>query len=118
MEKQVIPQPIDVTVSHLVYGLLLAGLLHPIFPILALLLGYYKSKEVVNTYLYSHYQWQLQTLWMFIVGLVLVQLMKLIYLGILANLCLKVWLCYRIYQGWVLLFAGKDKPLTKPNYVK
>jgi uncharacterized membrane protein len=84
----------------------LAGL-----PLLAgVIINFIKRNEVQGTWLESHFNWQIQTVWITLAGFALAGLTFGIGIGFFILIPTIVLLVYRIAIGWTALNA--DKPVT------
>lgn len=82
------------------------GLLN--FPgIVAVVLNYVKRGAVAGTWLESHFDWQIRTFWLTLLGLLLAGVLMFtlvgIFLGVLLIFVLGIWVCYRVISGWLAL---------------
>ncbi len=98
---------LDTTITHIAYGLLLAGILSPIPLIVCIAIYYYKKKDVAGTILESHFDWQALTFWVAFIGFIIGSITEGIGLGYLVNIAISIWLLYRVYMGWRALYEGK-----------
>ena len=114
-----------VRLTHIIYGLhafsAAAGLVSSAFVVtafltgwpslLAVILNYAKRDDVRGTYLYSHFEWQIQTFWraliLFAVGMFLIVTIVLFPFGFALLLGTGLWVLYRIVKGWMALNEGK-----------
>jgi uncharacterized membrane protein len=86
--------------------------------IIAVVLNYAKRSEVRDTWLDSHFGWQIRTfwfalLWLFVGGMVFVTFVGApvaVAMWVLTGL----WVLYRIGRGWLTLSAEKPMPLPGP----
>lgn len=121
------------TVAHVVYGLhslsILAGILTGatvagafIFSwpsVLAVILNYVFRGDARDTYVESHYAWQIRTFWfaalfmavIFLVGTVLMFVGIGIIVFWIGFLVLGIWVAYRIAYGWLKLVRHEALPL-------
>ena len=80
--------------------------------LLAVILNYAKRADVRGTYLYSHFEWQIQTFWralgLFVLGMVLILTVVLFPFGFAVLIGTGVWVLYRIVKGWLALNEGKS----------
>ena len=117
--------------THLIYGLHAASLVIGIVgaatvvgaflfgwpSIIAVILNYVKRSEVRDTWLESHFRWQIRTFWYGLLWVALCGLFIVATLGVgllIAWIPLGVvglWFIYRILRGWLAL---NDR---KPMYV-
>lgn len=86
--------------------------------IIAVILNYIKRGEVRDTWLGSHYRWQLRTFWFALFWVLLAGLMALTIIGIpaafLVILVAGVWVLYRVIRGWMALVDRKPLPVPAP----
>ena len=132
---ELVPGPSEslINITHLIYALHALSLIIGTFgaatiigqflfgwpSIIAVIINYAKRDEVRNTWLESHFRWQIRTfwyalLWSLIIGLVSLPL-AVILIGIalwfIGLLLLGLWAIYRIVRGWLALNGGKALPL-------
>ena len=74
-------------------------------------LNFYKRNAVQGTWLESHFNWQIQTVWLTLGGLSLAGLTFETGIGIFILMPTIVLLVYRIVIGWNMLNA--DKPIKE-----
>jgi uncharacterized membrane protein len=79
--------------------------------ILAVILNYAKRADVGGTFLYSHFEWQIQTFWralvLFCIGMFLILTIVLFPIGFAVLIGTGIWVLYRIVKGWMALNEGK-----------
>jgi uncharacterized membrane protein len=95
-------------ITMLVYALQAASFFFGITAIAAVIINYLKREDVQNTWLASHFRWQIRTfwfglLWCAIGGLTVVVGIGFVMLGIAG-----LWLIYRVVKGWLRLSEGKE----------
>ncbi|HEX4997745.1 MAG TPA: hypothetical protein VFY29_05945 [Terriglobia bacterium] len=113
--------------THAIYGLhafsLLVGILTTAtvvgafltgWPsIIAVILNYAKRSEVRDTWLESHFRWQIRTFWFGLlwIGICLIFVVLTLGLGLLLVWIpvafVGVWFVYRIVRGWLALKDGR-----------
>jgi uncharacterized membrane protein len=75
--------------------------------LLGVVLNYLKRREVVGTWLDSHYRWQIRTFWFTLLWLVVYGLLIITLIGIpiawLLIVVLGLWVAYRVIRGWLAL---------------
>jgi uncharacterized membrane protein len=117
------PAPSVVTVAHIVYALhafaILTGIVGAATVIgsfvaslpslIAVILNYVKRSEARDTWVYSHYQWQIRTFWFGLVWAAIGVISLVILIGIAILGLLTLWLIYRITRGWLRL--RKHRPM-------
>lgn len=109
------------TITHVIYGLhaftVVTGLLSPMLivtafltgwpSILAVVLNYIKRGEARDTYLESHFRWQIRTFWFALLWVVVAWLLVFTLIGIpLAIAVVSIaglWVLYRVARGWLRL---------------
>lgn len=78
--------------------------------ILAVVLNYAKRSEARDTWLESHFSWQLRTFWFAFLWLVIAGLLFVTLIGIpiawIIVVATGVWVLYRIIRGWLVLNDG------------
>lgn len=107
MEKLSDEQSLNKTIAYIVYGLLGAGVFTPIPMIFAVLVSYFKKKEVVGTMLESHFEWQILTFWVACVLFLVGAFTTGIIIGYALLIAGYLWLAYRVYSGAKALYEGK-----------
>lgn len=73
-------------------------------------INFMRQDEVQGTWLESHFDWQIKTVWMALAGFALSGLTFEFGLGFFILIATVVLLVYRIVVGWVALNA--DRPVT------
>ena len=76
-------------------------------------INFLKRKEVEGTWLESHFNWQIKTVWMTLAGFALAGLTFEIGLGIFILIPTVMLLVYRIVVGWNAL--NSDEPVNDKN---
>ena len=95
-------------VTMLVYGLQAASFFLGITAIAAVILNYIKRDDVLNTWLASHFRWQIRTFWFGLLWGAIGGLTTIIGVGIAVLSVAAVWVIYRIMKGWLRLNEGKE----------
>ena len=93
----------------LVYALQAAGFLIGVTWIAAVVINYVKIDDVRNTWLETHFNWQIRTFWFGLAGWVLGFLTLVILIGWLILPIVTIWAIYRVVKGW--LFLNDRKPM-------
>ena len=127
---QRLPEPQWVTLTHVIYALhalsvisglsslssLSSALIVTEFltgwpSIVAVILNYWKRDCVRDTYLETHFVWQIQTFWRAVLATVVGWLLILSIVGFFAGLLVLygagLWVLYRIVRGWLRLLEHK-----------
>ena len=123
-----VPREGLVTLTHVMYGLhafsALTGLLTPALvvtafltgwpSIIAVIINYVKRSEVRETWLDSHFSWQLRTFWYALlwlgVGAVLFATVVGIPFAVALWLGTGIWVLYRLIRGWLALGSKQILP--------
>lgn len=118
-----------VTLTHVLYGLhgfsALMGILGPALivtafltgwpSIIAVIINYVKRGDARDTYLDSHFGWQLRTFWYALLWVVISLLLIVTVIGIpfawILVVLVGLWVLYRIIRGWIALVEGRPMPL-------
>ena len=77
--------------------------------IAALVTNYLKADEVRDTWLESHFRWQINTFWYGLLWSVLAWMFWIILLGWFFTAVVTVWIVYRIVKG--ALYLNDNKPI-------
>jgi uncharacterized membrane protein len=87
----------------LAYAMQAAGLL--LWPawIVGAVINYLKIGATRNTWLETHFNWQLRTFWVWLAGMVLAFILSIVKIGWLVGAAVTIWAVYRIVKGWLRL---------------
>lgn len=117
------------TLTHVMYALhafsALTGMLTPALvvtafltgwpSIIAIIINYVKRSEVRETWLDSHYSWQLRTFWYALLWLAVGAVLFATVVGIPFAFALwiatGIWVLYRLIRGWLALGSQQVLPL-------
>jgi uncharacterized membrane protein len=123
-----VPKPGMIKLTHVMYALhafsALTGLVSAAFivtaflsgwpSIIAVALNFMNRGEVRDTWLDSHFRWQMRTFWYALVWMLVAGLLALTLIGIPAAIVLLlgvgIWVLYRLARGWSAL--GAERPLA------
>ncbi|MDC8451099.1 MAG: hypothetical protein LV473_22525 [Nitrospira sp.] len=81
--------------------------------IIAVILNYIKRREARDTWIESHFRWQIRTFWFGLLWISLCMAFIIVTLGIgllftwLPITLVGLWFVYRIVRGWVTLSDGR-----------
>jgi uncharacterized membrane protein len=87
--------------------------------LIAVIMNYARRREAYGSFLQSHFNWQIRTFWLALLGLALTLLVSapLIFLAFLGARTAQagfgvvgVWMIYRVARGWLALRAGQAMP--------
>ncbi len=83
--------------------------------VLAVVLNYIQQGAVRDTWLQSHFRWQLRTFWFAALWIAVAVLLMLSLIGLpLAMLLILgagLWVLYRVARGWLALLGRRSLPL-------
>ena len=127
-----IPDPALVTYTHVIYGLhalsvligitgaatIVGSFIFGLPSIIAVIMNYVRRSEARETWLESHFRWQIRTFWWAfatsIIVLVLSAPLMLILVGFataaLGFLIIGLWVFYRVLRGWLALRHVRTVP--------
>lgn len=89
--------------AFLVYALQAAGFLFGLTWIVGVVINYLKIDAVRNTWLETHFNWQLRTFWLGLAGMAVAWLLMVVKIGVLIGFAVTVWAVYRVAKGWLAL---------------
>jgi uncharacterized membrane protein len=82
--------------------------------IIAIIINYTKRNAVRDTYLDSHFNWQIRTFWFAFLWMIFAAILFITVLGIALSYIITVgagiWISYRIIRGWLALNEGRPMP--------
>jgi uncharacterized membrane protein len=87
----------------LVYALQAVGFLMPLAWVVGVVIDYLKIDDVRNTWLETHFNWQLRTFWLGLAGMVVAWLLMIVKIGVLVGVAVTAWAIYRVVKGWLAL---------------
>jgi uncharacterized membrane protein len=123
-----VPSESLIRLTHVMYGLhafsALTGLLTPALvvtafltgwpSIIAVILNYVKRSDVRETWLDSHFSWQLRTFWFAVLWVIVGALLFATVVGIPFAFALwfgtGIWVLYRLIRGWLALGSQRILP--------
>ena len=83
--------------------------------IIAVIINYVTRGQVRNTWLDSHWRWQLRTFWFAALWLLVAGLLAMTFIGIPAAIMViavtGVWVLYRVIRGWLGLVDKRTMPV-------
>ena len=118
-----------VTVTHLVYALhafavfsavvgsatIIFSFIASLPSIAAVILNYWNQTAVRDTWLESHFRWQIRTFWFAVLWVVIAALMAVTVIGLPfafgLMLIVGLWILYRIVRGWWGLLQRAPMPM-------
>lgn len=130
-----VPGPSEslVNTTHLIYALHAVSLIIGTFgaptiigqflfawpSLIAVIINYIKRDEVRNTWLESHFRWQIRTFWYALLWSIIIAIPLFILMLVLVGFALwyigmsllGIWAIYRIARGWLALNDRKALPI-------
>ncbi|MBC8749016.1 putative membrane protein [Paraburkholderia sp. WC7.3g] len=101
------------TLTHVLYALYAVHWLTGGLTILiAIIINYVKRPDVAGTPYEAHFEWQIRTFWLGLVGYAIGALLLLVVIGIPLLWAVSIWMLYRIIKGWLYLYD--NKPFANP----
>jgi uncharacterized membrane protein len=103
MTEAVLPEAEEKKLRDLalaVYVLQAVGFVIGLTWIVGAVINYLKIGEVRNTWLETHFNWQLRTFWIGLAGLVVAWALTIVKIGYLVGLGVTIWAIYRVVKGW------------------
>ena len=91
------------TLAHVVYALQAVALVTGIPMLIGVIINYVTRGEVRDSWVDSHYRWQIRTFWYSVLWTVLGTVTVVILVGYLVLTLAYLWLIYRIAIGWIKL---------------
>lgn len=91
------------TIAFIVYALQVLAFINGITAIIGLIMNYIKLSDVKDTWLESHFRWQIRTFWFGLLWAVLGFATIFIMIGFVILFADMVWIIYRIVKGWLRL---------------
>jgi uncharacterized membrane protein len=125
---QQLPSPNMVQLTYLIYGLHLFSAINGVLTsafvvtaflsgwpsILAVLLNYIKRESTRDTYLESHFRWQIRTFWFALLWLVIGAILVITIIGIplawILVVVIGLWVLYRMGRGVARLMNQQAMP--------
>lgn len=123
------PLPSAVTAAHVVYALhafailigivgsasVIGSFVGSVPSIAAVIINYAKRSDAYDTWLESHYIWQIRTFWYAVLWVVVAVIFAVTLIGIPVAIGiaigLTIWLIYRIARGWLALQDRRPMPV-------
>src|SRR5690606_27968594 len=81
--------------------------------IAAIIINYLKRDDVADTWVASHFDWQIKTFWYGLAGAIVSWLLMFVLIGFPLMIAVVVWVIYRIVKGWLALADDKAVDATK-----
>ena len=110
MIDAVLPEAEEKKLRHLallIYVLQAIGFLIGLTWIVGVVINYLRIDDVRNTWLETHFNWQLRTFWLGLAGMAIAWLLMVVKIGVPIGFAVTVWAIYRVAKGWLALSDRK-----------
>lgn len=97
----------ETTMTHIIYALQAASLIFGITFLVAVIINYIKRGDVRNSWLDSHFSWQIKTFWYSLLWTIVGVVLTYVLVGFAILVLAYIWVIYRIVKGWLYLKDGK-----------
>ncbi|KIA79763.1 DUF4870 family protein [Chromobacterium amazonense] len=94
-----------------VYILQAVSLLVGVTGIVAVIINYVKRDDVRGTLYESHFEWQIRTFWLALLGYVIGAVLTWLLVGFVILFAVWVWYIYRVVKGFLYFNDRKPLPL-------
>lgn len=102
------------TLTHVLYALYAVHWLTGGLTILiAIIINYVKRGDAAGTPYEPHFEWQIRTFWIGLLGYAIGGLLVFVFIGFAVLWAVSIWMLYRIIKGWLYLYD--NKPLANPR---
>jgi uncharacterized membrane protein len=102
------------TLTHVLYALYAVyWLTGGISVLVAIIINYLKRSETIGTPFEAHFEWQIRTFWMGLIGHLIGVSLFIVLIGVPILWAVAIWTLYRIIKGWLYLYD--NKPLSSPR---
>ena len=95
-------------ITTAVYALPALSFLVGITLVIAVIIDYVKRDDARNTWLESHFQWQIRTFWYGLLWSLIGVLTYFLIIGYVILFLTMIWLIYRIAKGWLRLMDNQE----------
>lgn len=99
--------------TRMVYILFAVGLFVQLTFVAGVIVNYVKIDDVRNTWLESHFRWQIRTFWWGLLWGVIGVVFSVIGIGYFILVVAAIWVLYRIIKGWLRLEEGKPMEFAR-----
>lgn len=97
-------------ITTAVYALQALSFLFGFTFLVAVIINYVKLDDVRDSWLESHFRWQIRTFWFSVLWFTIGFITYFILIGYLVLFVASIWLVYRIVKGWIWL--SENKPMV------
>lgn len=96
------------TITHIIYLLQALSFLNGITAIIGVIMNYIKLDDAKNTWIESHFRWQIRTFWFVLLWLFIGAItFWFFFIGWVIWVIAAIWYIYRIIKGWLRLSESK-----------
>jgi uncharacterized membrane protein len=81
--------------------------------LVAIIINYVKRSDAAGTPYEAHFEWQIRTFWIGLLGYAIGGLLLFVVIGVAVLWAVSIWMLYRIIKGWLYLYD--NKPLANPR---
>ncbi len=96
------------TITTVVYALQATSFFLGFTFLIAIIINYVKRGDVEETWLESHFKWQIRTFWFSLLWAIIGAITTFFIIGYVILFANAVWLIYRIVKGWLNLSDEKQ----------
>lgn len=98
---------------HFVYALYAAAVINGLTAVVGVIIAYLKRPEAEDTWLASHYVWQIRTFWWAVLFMAIGAVTTFVMIGFVVMFAAGIWFIYRIVKGWLRL--GQMRAVENPT---
>lgn len=96
------------TLTHVLYALYaLHWFTGGISALIAVIVGYLKRSDAAGTPYAVHFEWQIRTFWIGVIGYLIGGALVAVAIGFAVIAAVSIWVIYRIVKGWLYLYENK-----------
>jgi uncharacterized membrane protein len=96
------------TLTHVLYGLYAVHwFTGGISGLVAIIIDYLKRPDAAGTPYAAHFEWQIRTFWLGLLGYVIGGVLVFVVIGFFILAAVSIWMLYRIVKGWLYLYDNK-----------
>lgn len=87
------------TIAIVVYVLQALSFFTGITALIGLIINYVKKNDAANTWVASHFRWQIRTFWFGLLWVIIGLVLLVVYIGFIVLFINSIWIIYRIVRG-------------------
>lgn len=96
------------TLTIVAYALQAASFIVGLTFLIAVIINYVKRADVCDTWLESHFRWQIRTFWFCLLWGFIGAFLSSVIIGFFILLANAIWVIYRIAKGWINVADNKS----------